>query len=168
MYTEDDKVNPINVYGETKLMGEVASDKSPDHLNFRVGEVYGDYRDNFVKSVYDNLKFGIKTELARDMYFSPIFIEDAVAAIVKLSTEGMTGLYNLAGPERISHYEMGLRIAKAFGLKEKYLVPLSADELGMTVSMPRDLSLDVSKIATIVNIRGIDEGLATMKKSIEG
>lgn len=168
MYTENDKVNPINVYGETKLMGEVAADKSPNHLNFRIGEVYGDYRDNFVMSVYNNLKFGIKMELARDMYFSPIFIEDAVAAIAKLSSENMEGLYNLAGPDRISHYEMGVKIAKTFGLKEEYLIPLSAEELGMTVRMPRDLSLDVSKVTTVVNIRGIDEGLAAMKKSIEG
>lgn len=166
LYTESDKVNPINVYGETKLMGEVAVDKSPEHLTFRVGELYGDYRDNFVRSVHDSLKFGIKMELARDMYFSPIFIDDAVNAIRTLTKENIVGLYNLAGPDRISHYEMGLKVAKVFGLKEEYIVPLSADELGMTVRMPRDISLDVSKLATMVKINGIDEGLMAMKKSM--
>ena len=123
-------------------------------------------RDNFVKRVYDSLKSGVTIELARDMYFSPIFIDDAVEAITKLVTENMNGVYNLAGPERISQYEMGLKIAKVFGLKEELLVPLSADELGLTVRMPRDLSLDVSKIMMIVKIRGIDEGLEAMKRSM--
>lgn len=166
MYTEDDKVNPINVYGETRLMGEVATDKSPDYLTFRMGEAYGNYEDNFVTRVYKSLKSGVKVELPRDMYFSPIFIDDAVEAIAKLTMEGMSGLYNLAGPERISQYEMGLKIAKAFGLKEDLLVPLSADELGLTVRMPRDISLDVSKIMMVAKIRGIDEGLEAMKRSM--
>lgn len=166
MYTENDKVNPINVYGETKLMGEVAADKSPDHLTFRVGETYGNFNDNFVKRVYDSLMSGVTIELARDMYFSPIFIDDAAEAIAKLTLENMEGLYNLAGPERISQYEMGLKIAKVFGLKEELLVPLSSGELGMTVRMPRDLSLDVSKSMMIVKIKGIDEGLEAMKRSM--
>ena len=166
MYTEDDKVNPINVYGETRLMGEVATDKAPDYLIFRMGEAYGDYSGNFVKKVYDSLKAGVTIELARDMYFSPIFIDDAAEAVAKLVSENMNGVYNLAGPERISQYEMGLKIAKVFGLREDLLVPLSADELGLTVRMPRDLSLDVSKILMIAKIRGIDEGLEALKKSM--
>jgi dTDP-4-dehydrorhamnose reductase len=166
MYTEDDKVNPINAYGETRLMGEVATDKAPDYLTFRMGEAYGNYSDNFVKLVYDSLKSGVTFELARDMYFSPIYIDDAAEAITKLVTENMNGLYNLAGPDRISQYEMGLKIAKVFGLKEELIVPLSADELGLTVRMPRDLSLDVSKIMMVTKIRGIDDGLKAMKKSM--
>jgi dTDP-4-dehydrorhamnose reductase len=166
IYTENDKVNPINVYGETRLMGEVATDKSPDYLTFRLGEAYGNYEDNFVMKVYKSLKSGVKIELPRDMYFSPIFVDDAVEAITKLTMEGMSGLYNLAGPDRISQYEMGQRIAKVFGLKEDLLVPLSADEIGMTVRMPRDLSLDVSRIMMVAKIRGIDEGLEAMKRSM--
>ena len=166
LYTEFDHVNPINVFGETKLMGEVAVDKAADHLTLRMGELYGNYPDNFVSSVLSSLKYGQKIELARDMYFSPIFVDDVVEAIVKLTSEGMAGLYNLAGPERISQYEMGLKVAKVFGLDESLLVPLSADELGLTVRLPRDLSLDVSKISMIVKIRGIDDGLKAMKESM--
>jgi dTDP-4-dehydrorhamnose reductase len=166
LYTEYDHVNPINVYGETKLMGEVAVDKAADHLTIRMGETYGNFPDNFVKYVADSLSYGNKLELARDMYFSPVYIEDAAAAISLLIRENMSGLYNLAGPERISHYEMGLKVAQAFSLKEDLLVPLSMEEIGYTVRMPKDLSLDVSRICTMVKIRGIDEGLEAMKKAM--
>jgi dTDP-4-dehydrorhamnose reductase len=166
MYTEFDHVNPINVYGETKLMAEVAVDKAVDHLTLRLGEVYGDYADNFVKYVLDSLSYGQTLELARDMYFSPVYIEDVAEAIRTMATEKMSGLYNLAGPERISHYELGMRIAKAFNLKEELLVPLSVEEMGLTVRIPKDLSLDVSKASTLVKLRGIDEGLEAMKKTM--
>ncbi len=86
LYTETDKVNPINVYGETKLMGEVHVDKVREFLIVRVGELYGSYPENFVSHVYDQIKTGQKVELARDMYFSPILIDDAVNAIKTLVT----------------------------------------------------------------------------------
>jgi dTDP-4-dehydrorhamnose reductase len=166
LYTEYDHVNPINVYGETKLMGEVAVDKAADHVTLRLGDVYGNFSDNFVSYVVSSIGYGQKIELARDMYFSPIYIEDAANAIRVLTLENMSGLYNLAGPERISHYEMGLRVARAFSLKEDMIVPLSMEEMGLTVRMPKDLSLDISKIGTLVKIRGIDEGLEAMKRSM--
>ncbi|HTY90296.1 MAG TPA: NAD(P)-dependent oxidoreductase [Methanocella sp.] len=166
LYTEYDHVNPINVYGETKLMGEVAVDKAADHVTVRMGDVYGNYPDNFVSFVVSSLGYGQKIELARDMYFSPIHIEDAARAVRLMTLESMSGTYNLAGPERISHYEMGLRIARIFGLNEDLLVPLSMEEMGLTVRMPRDLSLDISKVAAMMKIRGIDEGLEAMKSSM--
>ncbi len=166
LYTEYDHVNPINVYGETKLMGEVAVDKAADHATVRIGEVYGDYPDNFVNYTLSSLSYGQKIELARDMYFSPVYIEDVAIAVRTIALEKKSGLFNLAGPERISHYEMGLRIARVYGLKEELLVPLSTEEMGLSVRMPKDLSLDISKISTMVKIRGIDEGLEAMKNAM--
>jgi dTDP-4-dehydrorhamnose reductase len=166
LYTEYDHVNPINVYGETKLMGEVAVDKAADHLTLRMGEVYGNYPDNFVKHILDSLLYGQKLELARDMYFSPIYLDDVAQAVCLLAKENMSGLYDLAGPERISHYEMGIRIARVFGLKEDLLVPLSMEEMGFTVRMPKDLSMDISKLGALIKIKGIEEGLEAMKKAM--
>jgi dTDP-4-dehydrorhamnose reductase len=167
LYTETDKVNPINVYGETKLMGEVHVDKVPEFLIVRMGEVYGPYPDNFAGHVSQQLKYGTKVELARDMFFSPIYIDNAAAIIRELAANHMTGWYNVAGPERISHYEFGRRIAASLGADEGLIVPASAVELGLTVPMPPDTSLDVSKLKMLMNVLGIDEGLAAMKTAME-
>lgn len=167
MYTENDLINPINVYGETKLMGEVHTDKTDNFLIPRVGEVYGYYPGNFAKHVYDTISTGDKIELARDMYFSPIYIDDAVEAIRFLTVNGMSGRYNVAGPERMSHYEFGRRIAEAFGMDEELIVPVSMEELNLTVRMPRDLSLDISKIAALVKIRDAGQGLEAMKSEMK-
>ena len=163
LYTETDKVNPIDVYGETKLMGEVHVDKVPDFLILRIGELYGPYLENYAGYVRYKLQSDEKVELAKDMYFSPIHIDDAVAAIKTLTVNKMSGFYNVAGPERISHYDFGLRVAKAFGLKQDLVVPVNTSDLGLTVRMPADTSLDISKLSAIMKVRGIDEGLAAMK-----
>lgn len=166
LYTEYDQVNPINVYGETKLMGEVAVDKAADHLTLRMGEVYGAYPGNFGSTVASALRQGQKLELARDMYFSPIHVADVAKAVRLLVAGDASGTYNLAGPERISRYEMGLRIARAFGLREDLLVPLSMEEMGLKVRMPRDVSLDISRLGAKMKVRGIDEGLEAMRQAM--
>ncbi|MCD1296326.1 NAD(P)-dependent oxidoreductase [Methanocella sp. CWC-04] len=167
MYTENDMINPINVYGETRLMAEVHTDKAPSYLIARMGELYGNYPGNFADFILTNIKYGEKVELARDMYFSPIYIDDAVAAIKLLTAQKMFDKHNVAGPERISHYDFGLKIAKTFGLNENLIVPVSVEDLNLTVMMPKDLSLDISKIGPLVKIRNVDEGLEAMKKALE-
>jgi dTDP-4-dehydrorhamnose reductase len=166
LYTETDKVNPINVFGETKLMGEVHVDKVPGFLIVRMGELYGAYDDNLASYVQHLMKFGEKVDFARDMYFTPIYIDDAVSAIRMLAMNKMIGFYNVAGPERISHYDFGRRIASVFGISEDLVVPKSVSELGLTVPMPVDTSLDTSKLSTLMKVRGIDEGLASMKAQV--
>ncbi len=167
LYTETDTVNPINVYGETKLMGEVHVDKVREFLIVRVGELYGSYPENFVSHVYEQIKSGQKVELARDMYFSPILIDDAVKAIKTLTVNRMNGWYNIAGPDRVSHYEFGKKIAAVFGLGEDLIMPVSAAEIGMTVRMPMDTSLDITKLSTLVKVHSIDQGLFAMRANME-
>ncbi|MBI1889946.1 MAG: dTDP-4-dehydrorhamnose reductase [Burkholderiales bacterium] len=51
-YTEDDKPNPMNVYGQTKLAGEQAvSSAGIPHLIFRTSWVYGMRGKNFLLTV---------------------------------------------------------------------------------------------------------------------
>ncbi len=163
MYTEEEDANPLNVYAETKLMGETAVDRTKDFLIVRVGELYGAYSGNFASLILDSLAAGEKVDLATDMYFSPIYVEDAVQAIKELMVTRMSGFYNVAGHERLSHFEFGKKIARAFGYGEDLLVPMSMAELNLSVRMPQDVSLDVSKLGMLVKVRSADEGLSAMK-----
>lgn len=167
MYTEEDHANPLNVYAETKLMGETAVDRTKDFLIVRMGELYGAYPDNFASHLVENLKEGQNVELANDMYFTPIYLDDAVKAIKELTLNGETGFYHVGGPERLSHYEFGKRIARAFGFSEDRLVPVSMADLNLTVRVPRDTSLDTAKLSTLVKVRNIDLGLSAMKAEAE-
>jgi dTDP-4-dehydrorhamnose reductase len=168
LYTEEDHANPINVYAETKLMGETAVDRTKDFLIFRLGETYGGHTGDFVTLLLDNAEHGEKTELADDMYFSPIYIDDAVKAVKELVLNGMTGFYNVAGPERLSHYEFGLKIARAFGFSEDLVVPVKMADLNLTVRMPQDVSLNTAKLSMLVKVRDAEQGLAVLKAAAAG
>src|ERR1039458_6936388 len=51
-YVEEDRHNPINVYGKTKLGGELAIQQTGvPHLIFRVARVYGREAGNFLTTV---------------------------------------------------------------------------------------------------------------------
>ncbi|CAJ38238.1 SDR family oxidoreductase [Methanocella arvoryzae] len=163
MYTEEDHTNPLNVYAETKVMAETAVDRTKDFLVVRLGELYGAYFDNFASHLVESLSMGQNVELATDMYFSPIYLDDAIAAIKELTLNGMTGFYHVAGPERLSHYEFGKKIARAFGFSEDRLVPITMADLKLTVLVPRDTSLSSAKLNALMKVRGVDEGLAAMK-----
>ena len=60
-YREDEKTNPINFYGYTKLLGEEAiKEVNPKALIVRTSWVYGKYGNNFVKKI---LKLAQEREL---------------------------------------------------------------------------------------------------------
>ena len=51
-YEVDDKPNPINVYGKTKLLGEQAVQRILDkYFIVRISWVFGDHGNNFVKTM---------------------------------------------------------------------------------------------------------------------
>lgn len=51
-YSEDDKTNPINIYGASKLAGErLITDSNCQHLIFRTSWVIGKYGQNFAKTI---------------------------------------------------------------------------------------------------------------------
>jgi dTDP-4-dehydrorhamnose reductase len=101
------------------------------------------------------------------MYFSPIYVDDAVNAVKELVVNGMTGFYNVAGPERLSHYEFGLKIARAFGFSEDLVVPVKMADLNLAVRMPQDISLNTAKLGMLVKVRDAEHGLAAMKAAAE-
>lgn len=60
LYTEEDKANPINVYGATKLHGEKAIANSiKEHIIIRTSWLYSEHGQNFLKTM---LRYGSERE----------------------------------------------------------------------------------------------------------
>lgn len=86
-YTESDATNPLGVYGETKLQGEIGIRQACDrHIILRTAWVYGTQgKGNFVKTM---LKLGADREELRvvaDQIGTPTWSKDIALAIAKLS-----------------------------------------------------------------------------------
>jgi dTDP-4-dehydrorhamnose reductase len=146
---ESDATGPRNVYGRTKRAGEEAVLQAcPGAAVARValvlGRGYGPRRTSS-ESVVQALRAGRPQRLFTDEFRTPVDPESIAAAVARLVEGTGAGLYHLGGPERVSRYELGLRVARAFGLSADAIVAaVQAEHQGPDQRAP-DVSLDSSR-----------------------
>ena len=75
-------------------------------------------------------------------------------------TGNARSILNIAGAQRVSRYEFGLKLARAFRIEPKFAPALSASS---PTPRPRDCTLDISRAQNILRtrLRGVDEVLAS-------
>jgi dTDP-4-dehydrorhamnose reductase len=146
---ESDPARPLSVYGSTKRSGEQAVRAAwPRAAGARVALVLGrghGPRATSSESVLRALRAGRSTTLYADEYRTPVDPESVADAVARILERNAEGLYHLGGPERLSRFELGRRVARAFGLSEDGLVPgAQAEHSGPDRRAP-DVSLDSSR-----------------------
>lgn len=153
MMDEGDIVEPINIYAQTKAAGEVAvMDACPNAIVARTN-FFGwglPYRKSFSDSIVEQLRAGREIGLFQDAYFTPILMNLLVKAAHELVDSNVEGVFHVAGDERVSKYEFGLSIARVFGLDAELIKPTRLAERHDLVPRPRDLSLDNTKMRTVI------------------
>jgi dTDP-4-dehydrorhamnose reductase len=157
-YKESDEPNPINIYGQTKLGGERAVlDSAPDSLVARVCVLYGWNRitpkSNFVTWVMDKMEAEDPIKLFQDQTITPTYADEVSRILLELISKDGSGVFHASGSQAVSRYEMGKLIAKAFGLKEGMVIPISMSDAGLAARRPTDSSLNVEKIEEELNMR---------------
>ena len=108
-YTEEDLAAPNTVYGSQKLEIErYLTDRNTDYAVLRLAKVFGtDPEDGTILSGWlKQIKNGDEIRCARDQVFSPIHVDDVVAAADAVIRLGLSGTYNVAGPQAFSRLGM--------------------------------------------------------------
>lgn len=157
-YGENDLPNPINYYGLTKLMGETYALSYDDALVIRTSGVFR--HKGYPVFVYKTLKAGGEV-LAYRGYYSPISARKLARAIGELVEMRKTGVLNVAD-ERISRYELALKIAEMFNLEKKVREVNAIPS--WIARRPFDSSLDISRARKYLSTftPSIDESLRDM------
>lgn len=164
MYKEDDPVNPVDYYAETKYEGEKIVRALPDHLICRTSVLYGNHpRPNFVVWCIRELQQNHRINIVKDQYNSPTLADDLAEIIIALVEKDQTGTFHTAGRERISRLDFTKKIADIFNLDYSLVNPIRSDELTWVAKRPMDSSLDVSKVSKIKRPMNILEGLRRMR-----
>jgi dTDP-4-dehydrorhamnose reductase len=169
-YTEDDKPNPVNYYGLTKLMGEKHVTRLCKRFAIlRTSVLYGVHaeRPNFAMWVVRNLKQGKPLTIVEDHFNSPTLANNFAGSILEIANKGLEGIYHIAGSDRASRYEFAMKIAEMFDLDANLVRPIKMGELKAWIAKrPKDSSLSTDKVRKEIDTElvGITRGLAEMKR----
>ncbi|MCO6512970.1 MAG: sugar nucleotide-binding protein, partial [Snodgrassella sp.] len=122
--TENMAPNPLNVYGHSKLAGELlALNAHVDTAVIRTSWVYSEHGHNFVKIM---LQKGLETSTIRvvdDQIGCPTYAGDLAEAIIRLAalTNPARGIMHFAGSQQMSWADFAQRIfAEAAEIDERY------------------------------------------------
>lgn len=145
---ETDVVNPIGVYGQTKLEGEqLALAINPKTIIIRTAWVYSRFGNNFVKTMLR--LFNEKTEIGviNDQVGSPtnaVNLADAIAEIIS-KDHLIFGIFNYSNEGQCSWFEFASKIKELRGSAIK-INPISTAEYPTPAKRPAYSLLDKSKI----------------------
>jgi len=120
-FTETCEVGPLSDYGRTKLRGEQAVlEAHPEALVVRLPLLYGNSGGRGIgasDSLLEAIDRGEKPGLFHDEFRTPLEVSNVADALIELAGTDATGLLHLAGPERISRFDLGLAVLDAMGLE---------------------------------------------------
>jgi len=171
-YHEFESPDPLSVYARSKLEGErITMDAGLNNLVCRVSVVYGWNRigpkGNFVTWIIDSLKNGKGIRLYNDQFVSPTYAPSAAKNILELAFSDASGIYHTSGPDCLSRYDIGLKVAEVFGLDKNLIAPVSTAEMPLMAARPPRSCLSVDRSESRIGrpMVGLVEGLVDMKKS---
>ena len=168
-YKEDDTPNPINIYGKTKLKAEQNVLSTHAHSCVVRTNIYGwNKRDKFSLAEWMLNKLTNNEELPalKDVYFSPILVNDLAEVLFKLQERKYAGIIHIAGSEICSKLDFAYMVAEVFELDKSLIKPVSIHELGLKAPRGKNTSLNVSKAEKILkeHLPKAKDGLVKMKK----
>ena len=154
LLAEDDIAEPINVYGQTKLDGELAVKALlKEHFIIRTSWLYSEFGNNFVKTM---LKLGAERDelkIIADQAGTPTYAMDLAACIVAVIESGSTayGVYHYSNEGVASWYDFAKAIFDISGTSVKTL-PIKTSEYATKAVRPAYSVMDKSKIKHTFNL----------------
>lgn len=157
-YKETDLTNPVNIYGATKLQGEIEIQNIHEkHLIFRTSWLYNaNYGKNFYRTMLKLFQEKPEVEVVDDQVGNPTsvnFLANAIVEILlnlKKNKEIRWGLYHLSENESMSWFEFAKNIYISKGgqdlCKTKKISPISSQEFASRVNRPNYSVLNCDKV----------------------
>lgn len=119
-YREDDPVAPLQVYGHSKLEGEIeVLDRHPEALVVRTSTLFGPgrtERPHYVDAVLRQARETGRLELARLPVSSPTYSLDLARGLLELLRVGAVGLVHLVNAGACSRLELAAETLRLTGL----------------------------------------------------
>lgn len=164
-YVEDDPVNPINVYGRSKLAGEqrVAA-ANPRHLILRTAWVHSPFGNNFVKTMLRLASTRPEIGVVDDQLGSPTYAPHLARSIVEIITQiaeadaedARWGIYNATNSGETSWFGLAHEVFKdtfSDGRAAPQLNPITSAQYPTPATRPANSRLDTTKLGRTFGIK---------------
>jgi dTDP-4-dehydrorhamnose reductase len=147
-YKTDDKTNPVNFYGQTKLDGELNAIKENENsIIIRTAWVYSGFGNNFVKTMIRLMKERESIGVVSDQRGTPTYAADLAAAIMQIINQDnfVAGIYHYSNEGNISWYDFAKEIAAQINAT-CIVNPITTTQFPTPAARPAYSVLDTSKI----------------------
>ncbi|HEV2339660.1 MAG TPA: SDR family oxidoreductase [Patescibacteria group bacterium] len=170
-YTEEDEPNPMNWYGETKLRAEREVATLPHYGIYRFDKLYGYNGEGKPNDAFSKVLAGKLFQVNSNSIRQPLFIDDVDRGIQFIQERNLNGIFHMAGPEKMSKYDLTIQLAKLIG-KESLVIPILEKE--QVARRPKDASIVTTKAESLgIRFTPLQEAIdiietSLRKKGIEG
>ncbi len=162
-YDESAQPEPRHPYGFAKAEAErLVQQAAPDAALVRTSLICRLRPPDPISAwIIDSVQQGQPITLFTDEIRSPVWVQDLAASLIELATLPFAGILNVAGPQPLSRYEMGLRLTRHLGLDGRGLT--AGSSLASGLQRPRNCTLEMSLAQRLLRtrLRSYDEGLET-------
>jgi dTDP-4-dehydrorhamnose reductase len=174
-FTENAKVDPVSVYGKTKLAGErILADKLPDSsLVVRTAWVYSSHGANFVKTMLRLMKERGEVGVIADQIGSPTWANALARALWSAAEQRAVGVMHWTGAGAASWYDFAVAIAEEahqLGLLHENVTinPLTTEQYPTPAARPHYSVLELTRTWNQLGIKAAHwrEDLRTMLKEL--
>lgn len=152
---ETDEVDPVNVYGASKLLGEeLALQNNPESIIIRTSWVYSFYGKNFVKTMMRLMSEKENIGVVSDQVGAPTYAADLAEVIMQIITSGkwQPGIYNYSNEGFISWFDFANEIKRLIG-SSCVVNPLTTEQFPTPAKRPKYSALDKTKIEQTFSIQ---------------
>lgn len=172
LYKEEDEVNPLSYYGETKVVCErLVKNSGLKSVVIRAILMYGWHnsleRKNMVTWILDSISQSIPLKIVNDIYSNPLLALNCADTIWAVIKKEKTGIFHIAGVDCITRYNFALKIAEIFNLDKNMLTPVSDNYFTEMAPRPHNTCFCTDKMEQELKVKpiGIEEGLKILKNS---
>ncbi len=154
-YLESDDPNPLNIYGKSKLAGELAvcATMQKNAIIIRTSWLYSEYSNNFVNTIIRKSQKISELNVVSDQYSSPTNANDLAEAIIQIinhnkfkNHDQLTQIYHYSGHGVCSWFEFAREILKLANI-DSQVNPIEAKCYLSAARRPKYSFLNTDKIA---------------------
>lgn len=162
-YLEDDPIAPINVYGQSKAAGERAvRETSPRHVILRSSWIYGEFGQNFLKTILRLAATRDELRVVADQHGSPTSTRDLAAALLAIAPRliagaDVWGTYHYTATGSTTFHGFASRIVAAQAPltgRTPRVTAITSAEFPSAARRPANSQLDCSRFERIFGFRG--------------